>query len=69
MNIRGELEAIFKDETRRRLNFKGYVEPDEDGMNDVEVQTIYDGKGNYLELDKIYGFEIINYEPEEEITY
>jgi len=69
MNIRGELNAVFKDATRRRLNFKGFVNSDETGMSDVEVSTIYDGKGNYIEFDKIEGFEIISYEPEEEITY
>lgn len=64
MNVRGELVAVFNDESRRKLNFKGYIEQDQSGMSDVEVQTLYDAYGNYIEFDNIEGFEILNYRSE-----
>ncbi|MCT4596188.1 MAG: hypothetical protein N4A57_18230 [Anaeromicrobium sp.] len=63
MDIKGELLAVYKDETRRKLKFRGYVENEGDGMSDIEVQTLYDGVGNYVEVDEINGFEILNYKP------
>ncbi|PAB61021.1 hypothetical protein [Anaeromicrobium sediminis] len=68
MDIKGELVAVYKDETRRKLRFRGYVEHEEDGMSDVEVQTLYDEAGNYVDMDEINGFEILGYESKEKLT-
>ncbi len=64
MDIRGEIVAIYEDETRKNLNFRGYVDNDEDGMSNVVIQTVYDESGNYMDTDNIMDYEIINYKSE-----
>ncbi len=64
MEVTGKLRAVYSDNVTRQYNFKGYVQTDESGMSDVDVQTIYDESGNYIEVDEIEGFEILDYEEE-----
>ncbi|WZL71427.1 hypothetical protein QBE52_09900 [Clostridiaceae bacterium 35-E11] len=63
MDINGELVAVCKDETKRKLIFRGYVQYNEDGISDVKVQEVYDEGGNYIEMDEINAYEILDYEP------
>jgi len=60
-DIKGEIVANFKDGDNKTLDFRGYVEYNND-ESDITIEEVTDDSGNYYDIKDISEYEIISYE-------